>query len=317
MYCIKSQTESNCETNCWYKSLHQHIEQSIPIYSIKQPTNLLRSEAALLLRRLLLVVLLIIQFVWWAEKRSPLWAFLHAHHRSSCFHQLSSKISNIISDLWHNNTHKIEPKLSQIENFNSWFVMAQVWYTTKLLPLTQTQLKSCLIFLVPQFDAKPSCSLFNTNRLNHVCFYSIDLTWNNFLFLIFLTEQAKTITISTTTITRTKTVHSFNPKQSFQQKGYKIKTKQRKKITSKTKISIPKEEHVHVVPTIVVKVKTSRLHGRSLTLSFSLRWERFYNNVKALFAVCFVCVCVFFLSLCLTSSNFENQKRCDLCLWMD
>lgn len=135
---------------------------------------------------------------------------------------------------------------------------------------------------------------FNTNRLNLV-FFNIDLTWNNFLFLIFLTEQAKTITISTTTITTTKTVHSFNPKQSFQQKGYKIKTKQRKKITSKTKISIPKEEHVHVVPTIVVKVKTSRLHGHSLFPSLS--GERDFTTTLRLCLLFASCVCFLSFSL--------------------
>ena len=54
-------------------------------------TDLLRSEAALLLRQLLIVIFLVVQFLRWAEKRSPLWGFLHAHHRSSCwnFHPIS------------------------------------------------------------------------------------------------------------------------------------------------------------------------------------------------------------------------------------
>lgn len=48
-------------------------------------TNLLRAEAALLLRQLLVVIFLVEQFVRWAEKGSPLWAFLHAHYCSSSF----------------------------------------------------------------------------------------------------------------------------------------------------------------------------------------------------------------------------------------
>jgi len=105
---------------------------------------------------------------------SPLWAFLHAHHWPSCFHFRNNSKNykpHQFTLFFTSNTSNIYIT-NQIKSYLL-FLFAQIWYTIKLLPLSKTQIKSCL-FLTKKRKYPTICP-YNLTQL-----MTIHIKWHLF-----------------------------------------------------------------------------------------------------------------------------------------